>query len=234
MFLSEGSCSAVCKFFTPLTCARQTNCLFYKLSFFSALFLHSFSSCLSWCCIWPINNVIPNQWLLGSAVITSSIIWPHHLLLCKQPSSGQKELKADRHTYTKHAQTSETQTDKPVTSLYSPSLLPHLSASLCSVSQVSISQYWPQEAVPHILAHLWEHFHSARWLTSSPCCDSSVASGEIKTVAAKSNLQQGGRDNSSDQHVTPHLDLMLWGFMIQTRVTWLNISSTAKSAGLFE
>lgn len=225
MFLSEGSCSAVRDVFSThlhtssLRSQRQT--VYFTGLVFPSLILCS-SFCPSWCWIWPINNVIPNHSLLESAVITSSIIWPHLLLHCKQPSLGQKTHTICLSTKSWWACTNiicfSAQKNKrttPVTSLYSPSLLLHLSASLYPVNQKSISQHWSQEAVPHILAHLWEHFHSARWLTSLPRCDSSTTLGEIKTVTAKSNLQQSGRDNSSDQHVTAHLRLLLWDFVSQ-------------------
>lgn len=68
---------------------------------------------LLWCCIWQINNVILNQGLLGAEVITSSIIWPHLLLCCKQLWLGTTGKKMPK-TYTlMHAHTfKDTKTEK--------------------------------------------------------------------------------------------------------------------------
>lgn len=160
---------------SPLTCvrrpwlgARHMSRLFEELIYFffplSCLFFFAPLPRLSRCFTRPINNVILKQWLPRAGVITSSIIWPHLSLYCKQPSL---EPQAFRHTqvYTSdwwacinilyvelHWTTREDeQTGWFVTFLLSSSSSPRLPPSLRPVNCIAINRHWSQGLVSLIL-----------------------------------------------------------------------------------
>lgn len=203
----ECVCVCVCAHAHTLTCVPYASALIGsqadKLFILGVDFspFSSFASLLglSCCCIWPINNVILNQRLLRTGVITSSIIWPHLSLYCKLPSLGPRaerhRVGGRKHTHTfihqrlismhTHAlhsiilECSGRQTDRQTCHLPA---LPIFTSSPLFLSKPSQSDSHypvlvPRASLSHT-AHLWEHFHSGRWLTSSPHCDSSAAQGK--------------------------------------------------------